>query len=214
MVPTHKQHAGPGPRLRRAQWGSRDGRFTPSRVLVNSAPIPGRTNRGGQRQHWRVDEITVDEELVSSTCRSRRRRPTITAGPAGQQPVRRDAGGHLKTGERKWYFELSIEPRRGNSSTIAARRCGRLNVNGRRSRQWRCRASRCSLCIDRAPVSGAADRGVSGAAVGRCPVRKLSPTQPFPTSRRLRVCLPELVGRRDRFHSRAACARSRVIEAL
>ena len=161
------------------------GRSTPFRGPASSATTRGRTSRGPSNGNVGVwTQITVDEELG------------LVYLPV-ETPTSDYYGGHrpgnnlfaesivcvdLKTGQRKWHFQLVHHPL-WNYDMSSAPILADITVNGKpiKARRGR-RASRVSLYVfDRVtgqPVWPIEERPVPQSDV---PGEKTSPTQPFPT---------------------------------
>ena len=178
----------------------------------NTIPRPGEFgNDTWQNDSWASNgntgvwtQITVDEELG------------LVYLPV-EIPTSDFYGGHrpgnnlfgeslvcvdLKTGQRKWHFQIVHHPDLGLRPVVGAdpRRHHRerpRDQGGRAAEQGgvplRVRS--------RDRPAGVADRGASGAASATCRARSTSPTQPFPTKPPAYARQAVTVGRPDRLHA-------------
>ena len=190
----------------------------------NTIPRPGEFgNDTWESESWAVNgnvgvwtQITVDEELG------------LVYLPV-ETPTSDYYGGHrpgnnlyaesivcvdLKTGQRKWHFQMVHHPL-WNYDMSSAAILADIVVTASRSRRSRSRASRVPVRLrSRHRTTGVADRGTAGAAKRRAR-REDQPDAAVPDeAAAYSRNIAEAAGRSDRLHARAARAGDRADEAL
>ena len=191
----------------------------------NTIPRPGEFgNDTWENESWAVNgntgvwtQITVDEELG------------LVYLPV-ETPTSDFYGGHrpgnnlfaesivcvdLKTGQRKWHFQLVHHPL-WNYDMSSAAILADITVNGEAD-QGRCGPGQAGISVrvrSRHRPAGLADRGTTGAAVRRAR-REGEPDAAVPDQAAcLRAQLAQGARRPDRLHAGAACAGARADRAL
>ena len=180
-----QQHQGPGARLRRPHRQSCSGRSTRFRGPASSATRRGRTTRGRSTATPACGRGSPSTKRPgSSTCRSKTPTSDLYGGHRPGNNLFADTlvCVDLKTGQRKWHFQVVHHPI-WDYDLSSAPILADINVNGtRRSRRWRCRARRRSFtCSIASPVSRSGRSKSVRCRRGDVPGERTSPTQPFPT---------------------------------
>ena len=170
---------------------------------------PTATWASGRRSPW-------TKSSAWSTCRWRRRRRTIYGGhrPGNNLFAESLVCVDLKTGQRKWHFQLVHHPL-WNYDMPAAPILADINVDGR--------AIKAVAQLDQAGVglrlrprdrpAGLADRGAARAAVGRAGREDVADAAAPDQAAGLRPQVHQGARRLDRLHARAAGAGARRISS-
>ena len=185
---------------------------------ASSATTRGRTNPGrptATSASGRRSPST--KSSASSTCRSKRRRPTYYGGhrPGNNLFAESLVCVDLKTGKRKWHFQFVHHPI-WNFDMSSAPIVADVTVDGGRARSSRCRASRrgsTSSIASPASRSGRSTRSRCRRATCRASgTRRRSRIRP--TSCRYARNVFDGARRPDRLHAGAARRGARTAEAL
>ena len=171
-----QQHQRPGARVRRARPASCCGRSTRFRGPASSATTRGRTSRGRPtatpacgRRSRSTKKLGLVYLPVEDPDLRLLRRPS-----SRQQPVRRHlVCVDLKTGQRKWHFQIVHHPIWDYDLSSAPILADITVERQARSRPWRCRArKRSSMCSTASPASRCGRSKSGRCRSPTCPARR------------------------------------------